>query len=364
LRFLFLAVHAPDRAPGQRFRFEQYLPALRERGIKCDYSGLLDGKDAGVLYSHGRVAAKALLTVRCFLRRLSQLPSLGHYDLVFVQREAFFAGGPVMERVAKARGAKLVFDFDDAIWLTPPSPLSRRFSWLRNPGKVQRIIAMADLVIAGNRYLADYARRENDRVTIVPTTIDTDRYVVRDPIPRGDVCVGWSGSFSTVAHFRLVLPALRRLRRRFGDRVRFKVIGDAAFRDEELGIVGVPWRADTEVDDLREIDVGLMPLPDDEWARGKCGLKALQYMALGIPAVMSPVGVNREIVRHGENGFLAETDDDWTATLASLVESPERRALAGAAGRRTVEEGYSVRAWRDAYCRHLTDVAAGARAAS
>jgi glycosyltransferase involved in cell wall biosynthesis len=358
VRFLFLAVHAPNRAPGQRFRFEQYLDSLRDRGIQCDFSWALDADGASLLYSPGNIPRKALLTARLLVKRWLEVLSLNKYDLVFVQREAMFAGGPTLELAAKRYGARLVFDFDDAIWLADMSAFNQRYRWLKSAGKIPRMLRAADLVLAGNAFLAEYARAHNPHVQIVPTTIDTDSYSPREQ-SRGDgsVCVGWSGSFSTIRDFRLALPVLRRLRARFGDRVRFKVIGDGSFRDEELGVVGQPWRADSEVADLHEIDIGLMPLPDNEWSRGKCGLKGLQYMALGIPTLMSPVGVNAEIIEDGKTGFLPRNEGDWEAALSSLIESAALRAQIGAAGRQRVVHYYSVRAWRDRYCDLLTALA-------
>jgi len=127
------------------------------------------------------------------------------------------------------------------------------------------------------------------------------------------------------------------------------VIGDGRYRQPELGIQGVDWAAATEVRDLSEFDIGVMPLPDDEWARGKCGLKGLQYMALEIPTVMSPVGVNTEIIEDGRNGFLAAREDEWVEKLANLIESAGLRRELGQAARRTVEERYSVHSQRDRY---------------
>jgi glycosyltransferase involved in cell wall biosynthesis len=244
------------------------------------------------------------------------------------------------------------------------SAFNQRFRWLKNPGKIPRVLAAADLVLAGNRYLADYAGQHNRQVQIVPTTIDTEAYRPRATPREGAVCIGWSGSFSTIRDFRLALPVLRRLRARFGERVCFRVIGDDRFRDDELGIVGQPWRADSEVADLHQIDIGLMPLPDNDWSRGKCGLKGLQYMALGIPTLMSPVGVNAEIIQDGKNGFLPSTEEEWEQRLAALIESPELRQRIGAAGRQRVEEQYSVRAWRDRYCDLLIDLTRSQRASS
>jgi glycosyltransferase involved in cell wall biosynthesis len=223
-------------------------------------------------------------------------------------------------------------------------------SWLKRPGKVPRLIALADQVWAGNEYLAGYARRFNHAVHVVPTTIDTDR---QRPCPGADpvapVCLGWTGSPTTLRHFDLAVPVLRRIRERFGDGVTFRVIGDPTYRQDDLGIRGMPWREATEIEDLCAIDIGLMPLPDDEWAKGKCGLKALQFMAMEMPVVTSPVGMNTLLISDGANGFLASTDDEWFERLAALIESPELRRTIGRAARETVVSRYSVESQKETY---------------
>jgi glycosyltransferase involved in cell wall biosynthesis len=247
-----------------------------------------------------------------------------------------------------------VFDFDDAIWLPNASSANSRLAWLKNARKTSRIIEASDLVFAGNDYLADYARQFNSAVEVVPTTIDTQQYVPRPERERDyGLTIGWSGSMTTMEHFKPFVPVLKRLKDRLGDRVRFELIGDPTYREPELGIVGREWSAATEVEDLARFDIGVMPLPDDEWSRGKCGLKGLQYMALEIPTVMSPVGVNSKIITDGENGLLASSEDEWVDKLTQLVESAELRRDLGREARKTVEERYSVRSQRDRYVSFL-----------
>lgn len=361
MRVLFLSVHRPGRSPSQRFRFEQYVDWLRDQGWHCTHSWLLDADDDSVFYGRGALNRKMLVGLKAGWRRVWEIVSgeYGRYDIAFVQREAFFAGPAFVERAAQRQGAKLVFDLDDAIWIPQVSDANRSLGFLKRPGKVDDILARADLVFAGNPWLANHARALNARVEIVPTTIDTDEYHPASGASpaRGRVCIGWSGSFSTIQHFKLALPVLRRVRDRFGDAVCFKVIGDAGFSEPELGIAGTPWRKETELDDLREIDIGLMPLPDDEWARGKCGLKGLQYMALGIPTLMSPVGVNAEIITNGLSGFLPRSDDEWFEAVARLIVDAQLRERIGMAGRAVVERRYSVRSWREPYRQLLMRVA-------
>lgn len=360
MRVLFVAVHSPDRAPGQRFRFEQYLNYLRARGITCDYSWVLGDQDARTFYGNTSPLHKAAIAGKALAKRgldTLQLLSRKRYDVVFVQREAVFLGPPFFEWVAKHSGAKLVYDFDDAIWQHAISDANRRFAVLKNTAKIPQIIAMSHLVFAGNEYLASYARQHNQNVRVVPTTVDTDHYV-GDPRKRNNaLCIGWSGSFSTIAHFKTAEPALLRVKQRMGERVTFRVIGDDSYTHPALGITGIKWTRETELAELQRIDIGIMPLPNDEWSRGKCGLKGLLYMSLGIPALLSPVGVNSDIIQHGVNGFLPNSEDEWVEQLCALVEQPALRDKIGAAGRQTAIDKFSVHAWKDTYFDVLTQLA-------
>lgn len=350
MRLLFLAVHRPGRSPSQRFRFEQFQPWLEAQGVRTEYAWLLDEEDDRIAYGRGRPLRKAAIALRAAATRGLQLARRidRDFDVALVQREAFFAG-PAFTELALARaGLPLVYDFDDAVWMPNVSAANRLFGALKFPGKVDAIIGAAAHVIAGNAWLAEHARAITPNVTVIPTVVDTDAY---DPpvwsVPRqGPVTIGWTGSFATLVYLRPLLPALRRVQQAFGERVRFKFIGAPELRPDGLNATVVPWSAAREVEDLRELDVGLMPAPDDQWARGKCGCKGLQYMALGIPAVMSPVGVATEIARDGETGFLPRDEAAWVEVLSRLVADAGLRQRVGEAGRAVARERFSVRAWR------------------
>ncbi len=347
-KILFLALHRPNRSPSQRFRFEQYLKYLGQNGFECHYSWLISENDDRIYYAPGNIAGKAAILVKGVAKRLKEIFQASKYDVVFVQRECFMLGTAFFEKWF-ARKTRLVFDFDDAIWLTNVSKANERFSFLKNAAKTKDIIVVADLVLAGNDYLAGYARQFNDRVEIFPSTIDTDIYKPLAKKSRGPLCIGWSGSFSTIPHFQSIIPVLEKLRKKYGDKIYFKVYGDGNYRYEPLNIRGIDWSPESELKEWHEMDIGIMPLPDDEWTRGKCGMKGLIYMSLEIPAVMSPVGVNTEIIDHGENGFLAGSPDEWMKCLSALVEDPSLRERLGKKGRETVLERYSVRANREKY---------------
>lgn len=356
-RILFFGLHRPGRSPSQRFRFEQYIDYLREQGFECEQGYLLNAKQDKIFYAHGKILQKGFILLNS-VATLINYSFFKKYDVIYVQREAFMLGSAYFEKRFGKR-AKLVYDFDDAIFKHQTGDIksgNKALYFLKNPLKTQEIIAAADMVLAGNTYLADFARQYNKQVRVIPTTLDCS---VHEPVqkqPTEKICIGWSGSFSTIVHLEPLLPALRELKNKYGDKIWFKVMGDARFVDTELGIQGIGWQKETELSELAEMDIGVMPLPDDEWTKGKCGFKGLLYMSLAIPAVLSPVGVNTEIINDGENGFLAGSQAEWVEKLSMLIDSFELREKLGKAGRQTVEQQYSVNANKQKYLKAFEDV--------
>lgn len=360
MRVLFLSLQAHGRSPSQRYRVECFEPALRAAGIDLEERPVLTANDLGGFYGRTPTSEKVRIGVRALARRvLSLRPRLrSRPDVVLVQREAFFLFNEWSEWLASLQ-APIVYDFDDAIWINAVSEANRRFAFLKNVSKIPRIVSLAHTVIAGNDYLADWARRYSPNVHVVPTCVDTMQWAP-SPKPRepgAPVIIGWSGSPSTITHYRTIEAALLRIRQRFGDRVRLRVMGAPSYRNEALGVVGEAWSEAGEIPFLQSMDIGLMPLPDDEWTRGKCGLKGLTSMASGAATVMSPVGVNPTIIRHNVDGLLASTEDDWVSGLSRLVEDAQLRLRLGAAGRARVIECYSVQRWAPELIRLLQSAA-------
>jgi glycosyltransferase involved in cell wall biosynthesis len=287
------------------------------------------------------LAQKVSAVAGAFRRRAGAIRHVNEFDAVYVFREAALLGPAIIERMIARSRTPMVFDFDDAVFEPYVSPSNGYLSLLKFPGKTATVCRLAAHVMAGNEYLAEYARRRNPRVTVVPTTIDTDRYHPRSTRSNdGPIVIGWSGSYSTVQHLRRVDVVLQRLAKVRDFRLR--VIGTSSYPLDGVAIEAMPWSVKSEIDDLSAIDIGIMPLPDDRWSRGKCGLKALQYMSLGIPTMCSPVGVNTAIISHGENGMLAASDDDWVDGLTRLIDCASLRARLGRAGRVTAETRYSA----------------------
>lgn len=353
---LVIADHRVNRSPSQRYRYEQYLGRLGEAGFSFTFSEIITAKDDAVFYQQGHYAKKAWITLKSLWIRWRDLRRAGRFDLVFIQREALFIGSSFFEKRFAGR-SPVVFDFDDSIWLMDTSPGNKKWEWLKNPDKTRKNITHAHAVIAGNEYLAAYARQFNANVSIIPTTIDTDFH---KPMPelrgKGPVVIGWSGSISTIKHFEHALPFLNLLKEKYGDQIRIRVIGDAGYRNAVLGVEALAWNAATEAEDLNGFDIGIMSLPDDEWAKGKCGLKGLSYMACGVPTVMSPVGVNASIITHGQNGFLAASTEEWVEAISTLIENPALRRQLGEAGRETVLQRYSVAANTGNYLKVLNSL--------
>ena len=360
-RVLFVAAHRPDRSPSQRFRFEQYLDFLKENGFECDFSWLVSQDDDSFLYKHGNYFRKFSFLRKSYRIRKNDLRNADKYDIIFVQREALMFRSTRFEE-GFSKKTKLLFDFDDAIWLMDVSDGNRNWRWLKDPSKTSHIIEMSHMIFAGNRYLAEYAKQFNDNVKIIPTTIDTNYHKKKNGAKNNHrICIGWAGSTTTIKHFRMAENFLIRLKEKYGDRIYFKLIGDVEYENTQLGLKGTAWNISSEIEDLSEFDIGIMPLPDDEWAKGKCGFKGLQYMSMQIPAVMSPVGVNTEIIEDGVNGFLASSDDEWIEKLSLLIDSEELRRKLGADGRKTVLEKYSVESQKENYLDFFNELIAGSR---
>lgn len=312
---LFLATRA--NRPSHRFRVEQILPFWTAAGHQADVQ----------------------ILARSAFRRMLAYRQWKKYDLVFIQQRTFSA---IELFWLRRHVPRLVYDVDDAVMFRPDGRDDRR-RWQR----FEQMVRASDAIICGNSYLAELCRRWTSSVSVVPTAIDTDRFhprLRRGSSSDGPVIIGWTGSRATVGYLNAILPAIRRLPK---DRVKLKLISDT-LDGLDLSLLGaiphdfVKWTPANEAAETASFDIGLMPVPDSRFTQGKCGCKALQYMALGQPAVVSPVGVNCEIVDHGQNGFLATTVSEWKLALQRLVNDPELRERIGSNGRRTVETRYSL----------------------
>lgn len=354
-KIIFLSVHRKERSPSQRFRFEQYLEFLNKNNFITEHFFLVSERDDKIFYSNGNFFAKSILVFKYILRLNKLCKSIQNYDVCFIQRESIFIWTHYFEKKISKK-TKLIFDFDDSIWLENVSNANKFFKWLKNPDKTKKIISFSNLVFAGNTYLSNYSLSFNKNTVIVPTTIDTDIYQNIYKKNNDKIIIGWSGSITTIQHFEYALPFLKKIKAKYKNIVEIKVIGDGSYYNTDLQISGLPWVKETEIQDLSSFDIGIMPLPNNEWAKGKCGLKGLQYMALGVPTIMSAVGVNNDIIQDGQNGFLAKNNEEFETKLELLINSKKLRLELGNNGKKTVQQKYSVNAWKSKYLEHFNNL--------
>lgn len=343
IRLLALVQKPIGLSPGQRFRLEQWAPHLaREHDVDLDFAVFESPTLTEVLYVPGHYAKKGLTLGLDAIRRASILQLARKYDGVVIYREAMPLGPAFYERILAKMGLPLFLDFDDAIWHSNVASVNGVFSHLRFARKTSTICRLSRAVSVGNAYLAEYARRYNPNVEVVRTSIELERYTLQPrPAKQAPIVVGWTGSKSTLTHLELARPFLERLAEKRPVKLRV-VCSDPPPPLRGIELEFVRWTAAREAQDLAGLHVGIMPLPDDTYARGKCACKALQFMAVGCPVVVAPVGMNAELIRDGDNGLLATSDDEWISSISRLADDPALADGMGKSGRRTVEESYSA----------------------
>lgn len=327
-------------AASTRQRLLQYLPALRAAGIDVEWYPLLSDDYVRGLTRGTRTSKIAI--ARRYAERIRQILRVRGADVLWIYAELFPYLPAAFERLAFAGRVPVVYDFDDAFFHQYDAarrPLVRRVL----AGKLEPLLRGAAACACGNAYLRDYADRFCDHAVILPTVVDTDVYVPALGERATPLSIGWIGTPSTWDYVRPLLPLLAGLAAERGIRVRMVGAGAAAEGSRFEGLDLVDWREETEVAEVKRMDIGIMPLPDEAWARGKSGYKLIQYMACGLPVVASPVGVNTEIVEEGETGFLARTPEEWRHALVTLLDNAALRRRMGESGRRRAEAHYSLK---------------------
>lgn len=338
-------------AASTRQRLVQYIPYLETHDVAVELSPLLDNAYLENLAKGGKKSLRGIAVA--YLNRFRQLLRRD-FDILWVQYELlpYFPGA--FERLLKLSGRPVVVDMDDAFFHAydlHPNPVIRHSLG----SKFAPLLRGASLCICGNEYLEGYARRFAPATVIIPTVVDTRKYVPEYRDSSHPLVVGWIGSPSTWRYVEPLLPVmLPMLRER---NIVFRAVGAGPAAQGIPGVEAVAWTEEQEIAEIQRMDVGIMPVPDDPWSRGKCGYKLIQYMACGLPTVASPVGVNARIVVDGETGFLARTLGDWPPALRKLLDDPALRRRMGSEGRVIVDRDYSLVSQQDRLLRALQTVA-------
>lgn len=341
---IYFIVPAPlGVSPGQRFRFEHYLHILSEKGFINKISSFYTYKGWSILYSRRNYLPKLVLVLGGFRRRIYDLFFLKKYDYIYLYREAMPIGPPIFEWIiVKFFKKRIIYDFDDAIWVPAISDQNKIVYYLKWFSKIRVICKISFKVSVGNDFLKKFASKYNNDVSVIPTVVETDllHNVLQSQVTKYPV-VGWTGTFSTLKYLDIIVPVLEKLQKEIP--FLFLVIAD---KDPKLPLKNykfLPWNKDSEIPDLLNMHIGVMPLHNEETEKGKCGFKAIQYMALGIPALVSPVGVNTIIVDDGVNGYICYNPEDWEKYIRQLINDAGLREKIGKNARDKISQYYSVK---------------------
>jgi len=339
MKVLFITPY-PKEGPSSRYRVEQFIPYLEAKGCSCRVQSFMSSKCYKIVYKKGHLLGKLSCLFFGIIKRIIDFSLALRSDVIFIHLEAYPFGPPIFEYALSILGKKIIYDLDDAIYLKRSGKLIEllKCSW-----KIKEIIKLSRSVITCNDFLANYALKFNRNVSVVHTSVDTQIFTPTQRELNRQLTIGWIGSHSTLIYLQRLKNVLAALSKKYD--FTLKVIGaqDSVISMPGVKNVNINWTLDGEVRELQSFDIGLYPLPNEQWVLGKTGFKTIQYMSVGIPAVVSDVGANKSIIVNGVNGFCVDTDDQWVDVIGKLIEDPNLRKSVGMAGRKAVEEKYSLR---------------------
>lgn len=348
MKILVISPHPEGFAPGQRLKYEQYFEYFKKNDIEVVVSPFISEQFLKIIYSKGYILHKIYFTISGYFQRIKDIFRIKKYDGLYIFLYVTPFGPPIFEWVYTKIQPNFIYDIDDLVYLKRKNRENPMAEKLRGRSKIPFLIKRAKHVITCTPYLDEYAKNFNLNTTDISSTIDTDKYIPKiKKVESLNITLGWSGSHSTVNYLNMLENVLHQIQAKYG--VKILVIGDASFSITNVSVEAINWSLSTEVEDLKRIDIGLYPLPDEKWVYGKSGLKALQYMALGIPTIATAVGANFRIIEDGISGFLVENEIQWYNTIEKLILDPNLRTEIGLRGRERVEKFYSIKANQDKY---------------
>ncbi len=347
---ILLLIPAPKKiSPSQRFRVEQYIHLPEGQHLSFEAHPFFSPKTWSIFHVKGHYIEKLTGILAGFLRRWMTMFQLGQYDFVYVHKEAAPIGPPIFEWIiSRICRKKMIYDFDDNIWTSLSSEANPGAALVKCNWKVSHICKYSHIVTVGNTFLADYAKQYNHDVRIIPTVINTEKYhnKIKDQ-SNNKLTIGWTGTYTNLHNLTIIEAVIAALQAKY--HFNFLVIANKDPQLKKIAYAYKKWNIKTEIEDLMEMNIGVMPLAGSVVEMGKCGFKAIQYASLGIPAVVSPVGANKEVVTHNETGFWANNTEEWYAFLEQLILSESLRSEMGINGRNKMIASYSVEANKEKF---------------
>ena len=355
-KILIICPHPVGYVPGQRLKYEQYFNHWQNNGYEVTIKPFFSESTQQVLYKQGHFFSKITGTLGGYFKRLALLFSIGRHDLVYVFLWVTPFGPPFFEWLTRKTAKKIIYDIDDLVFLKHRIAEPWYAYLLKGREKPIYLMKTANHIITCTPYLDEFARQHNQHTTDISSTINTDQYLPVNTYTNDKIIVlGWSGSHSTLRMLKLILPALIELKKSLD--YKLVVMGGTDIEIPGIVIEKLEWTEEKEISTLQKIDIGLYPLPmDEEWVKGKSGLKALQYMALGIPTIASNCGCNDRVIENGVSGFLVSTQEEWVEKIILLAKDAALRKSMGLAARETVEKSYSVKANEAVYLKILDNL--------
>ncbi len=348
-RMLIICPYPVGVAPSQRLKYEQYFSSFEEAGFEIVVRPFVSKKLWTIVYKKGKFFTKLFHTLIGYWKRFFLIFSLRKYDVVYIHLwvTPFFI--PFYEWIYCAFAKKVVYDIDDLVYLADnKSKANKTVGLFKSKKKPIYLMKHADHVITCTPYLDEFVRKYNSNTTDISSTVDTEKYIpVNSYTEKKPIVLGWSGSITTSKYFYLLKEVLIELSKKYP--IKVILMGNPSVKIDGIDLEAIAWSEEMELPTLRRFDIGLYPLPDEEWVLGKSGLKAIQYMALGIPTVATAIGANFRVINNNESGMLVKTDAEWINALSSLIESPALREKIGKKGREKIEKEFSIEANKEAY---------------
>jgi len=340
MKVLFFIVY-PEINAGSRYRVYKYLHYLEKENIEYKVCPPMSNTLFKYLYQTKNPIKKILFYFITYLVRIKDLTKVKDYDIIFIHQGLCYFGPPVLEYLIAKLNNNIIYDIDDAHFAKPifATGIAARF---HDRDRIAKLCKISKQVVVSVNYIKQYVQKYNPNVTVIPTSIDIQRYTLKNYKVKYEdsVIIGWTGTASGLIYLKDLEDVFQKLSQLYN--IKLKIISSKKIEFKEVNVINCKWSLKNEITDLQSIDIGVMPLPNTDFAKGKGGFKIIQYMGVGVPVVCSPVGVNAEIVQDGINGFLANTKEEWIEKLSLLIENESLREIIGRRGRETIKDKYTI----------------------